>query len=93
MLAARGRAWSLFKGRRPEEPIIPAVMGTRKGRVMGIIYNMKAHNPRADDLKRYAVSTLNEMQSSSVVAQRWRNKSLIFSRKLLVVKLGCSSLL
>ena len=38
----------------------PAVMRGWEGRMMGIICNMKAHNPRADDLKGYAVSTLNK---------------------------------
>ena len=37
-LAARGREWSLFLGRRPEEAIIPAVMRSRKGEDDGIIY-------------------------------------------------------
>ena len=37
-LVARGREWSLFLGRRPEEAIIPAVMRSRKGEDDGIIY-------------------------------------------------------
>ena len=37
-LAARGREWRLFLGRRPEEVIIPAVMRSRKGKDDGIIY-------------------------------------------------------